>query len=107
MSQLKALTDMDDVGVSLGTLMYDVDEPSDVRDLVNRLTMRRKREEGNSDHADEPSRIEVGREGGDTLTRRSSSFCLGGYGSVVSTDMRGSFPHHTWRALIELNVIKE
>jgi hypothetical protein len=96
---------MDDVDVSIGTLMFDVDEPSDVRELVDRLTMRRKRE-GNNDN-DEPSRRGDHGGGEDTLTRRSSSSYGGGIGSVVSAGMRGSFPHHTWRALIELNAIQE
>ncbi len=108
-SQLKALTDIDGVDVSIGMLMFDVDEPSDVLDLVNRLTIRRRRgEEGEGKEGDdEPSRAYRRGEGGDSLTRKRSSSSFGGTDSVVSTGMRGCFPHHTWRALIDLNVIHE
>ena len=60
MSQLKALTDRG-VDVSVGSLMFDVDEPEDVRDLVARLTIgSRSRDEG----GEEEGEIIAGRGGG-------------------------------------------
>ncbi|KAL3773436.1 hypothetical protein ACHAW5_006920 [Stephanodiscus triporus] len=93
LSQLKALTDCD-VNVSIGKLMFDVDEPADVRDLVARLIRHRDREGGGRDDPTPP------REGGDSLTMSSS-----GIDPVSSTGVRMSFPHHTWRMVTDLNVV--
>jgi hypothetical protein len=97
MSQLKALTDRG-VDVSVGSLMFDVDEPEDVRDLVARLTIgSRSRDEG----GEEEGEIIAGRGGGDSLTRPSS-----GIDPAVTVVARRCFPRHTWRTLIDLNVIR-
>jgi hypothetical protein len=101
MSQLKALTDLG-VDVSVGTLMFDVDEPADVRDLAARLIGSSRDDGGGTEGGksdDLPPPGEGG--GGDSLTIPSA-----GIGSVVPTGARRCFPHHTWRALMDLNVVQ-
>lgn len=93
-SQLKALTDCN-VDVSIGTLMYDIDEPNDVHDLVTRLV---KLNNGNnrlspftSDQISDP------------LTRLSARITNGG---VTTEDIQPCLPRNTWKTLIDLNLIK-
>lgn len=51
-SQLKALTD-EDVRVTIGRVMYDVDEPNDVVQLVERLQEKENRLDGSEDETDD------------------------------------------------------
>lgn len=88
-SQLKALTDCR-VPVSVGKLMHDVDEPEDVQHLATRLAHART-----DRNKHKRSVREIHTE--DSLTRSSSG--------VDTSDATASYPHHTWRALIDLNVI--
>ena len=92
-SQLKALTDCN-VDVSIGTLMYDIDEPNDVHDLVTRLVQlnnsNTRLSPFNSDQISDP------------LTRLSAGI----NGGVTTEDIQPCLPRNTWKTLIELNLIK-
>jgi len=86
-SQMKALTD-NNVDVSIGKLMFDIDEPNDVQDLAKRLV-------GSND---DDSKI-IEEETDDVLT----SYTHG----IGSTDnIQQSFPHHTKNQLIDLGIIQ-
>jgi len=85
-SQMKALTDID-VDVTLGKLMFDIDEPNDVKDLAMRLI----------DNDDDSSIIKEDTD--DVLTSWTHDMSP----SVV---IQQSFPHHTMKQLIDLNVIQ-
>ena len=63
-SQMKALTD-NNVDVTLGKLMYDIDEPNDVKDLARRLVA--------SNNNDDSNIIEE--ETGDVLTSYTPAKC--------------------------------
>lgn len=91
-SQLKALTDCD-VEVSLGKLMYDVDEPADVKNLAMRLVHSRDDANTNKCSSNESQT-------NDSLTNLSS-----GISTIVSTGMPKSYQRHTWKALVDLNLI--
>lgn len=99
-SQLKALTDCN-VDVSIGTLMYDIDEPDDVQDLVTRLVQL------NNSNNHESSNISLypikSDQISDPLTRLSAGIYDG-----VTTDhtIQPCLPYYTWRTLINLNLIK-
>jgi len=91
-SQLKALTDAK-VDVSIGNLMHDVDEPADVQELAIRLAHSRNDENRNTNSCSENKAEGL-------LTNLSS-----GISTIVSSDETKSFPHHTWKRLVDLNVI--
>ena len=87
-SQLKALTD-NSVNVSLGKLMYDVDEPEDVQNLAIRLV-----------HSNNDGRTSSGDQNdvpGDVLTTSSSG---------TSARYNFNFPHHTLKQLQDLNLLQ-
>ena len=92
-SQLKALTDCN-VDVSIGTLMYDIDEPDDVHDLVKRLVQLNNRNSLSPFKSDQIN---------DPLTRLSAGITNGG---VTTEDIQPILPRKTWRTLIDLNLIK-
>ena len=92
-SQLKALTDCN-VDVSIGTLMYDIDEPDDVHDLVKRLVQLNNRNSLSPFKSDQIN---------DPLTRLSAGITNGG---VTTEDIQPILPRYTWRTLINLNLIK-
>mmetsp|Transcript_34157 Transcript_34157/g.72782 ORF Transcript_34157/g.72782 Transcript_34157/m.72782 type:complete len:391 (-) Transcript_34157:126-1298(-) len=92
-SQLKALTDCG-VQVSLGKLMYDVDEPADVKSLTMRLARSRGIENRTKDSFSAAQTD-------DSLSNLSSGISL-----VVSSSKTASYPHHTWKALLDLNAIQ-
>mmetsp|Transcript_14178 Transcript_14178/g.30587 ORF Transcript_14178/g.30587 Transcript_14178/m.30587 type:complete len:360 (-) Transcript_14178:83-1162(-) len=92
-SQLKALTDSG-VGVSLGKLMYDVDEPGDVKELAVRLARLWDGENKTNCSSGENQSED------DSLTRLSF-----GIGTGVSAGLSKSYPHHTRKALLDLNVM--
>lgn len=94
-SQLKALTDAN-VDVSVGSLMYDVDEPADVEDLAMRLVRSRK-DENKTKYSSK-----TGNESDDLLTNFSA-----GINRINTTGMPKSYPQHTWEALVKLNVIQQ
>lgn len=93
-SQLKALTDCN-VDVSIGTLMYDIDEPDDVHDLVTRLVKL-----NNSNN-----RLSSFTSGqiSDPLTCLSAGITNGG---VTTEAIQPRLPRNTWKTLIDLNLIK-
>jgi hypothetical protein len=93
MSQLKALTDCN-IDVSIGTLMYDIDEPDDVHDLVTRLVQLNNSNTRLSSFTSDQR--------GDPLTRLSAGI----NGGVTTEDIQPCLPRNTWRTLIELNLIK-
>lgn len=92
-SQLKALTDCG-VGVSLGKLMYDVDEPGDVKELAARLASSWDGENKTICSSGESQ------SGDDSLVRLSL-----GISTAVSAGISTNYPHHTRKALLDLNVM--
>jgi len=93
-SQLKALTDSN-VDVSLGRLMFDIDEPSDVQDLARRLVHSRSVKNRNNHSSS-------GNQANDMLTNVAA-----GSSHVILKDTETSYPHLTWKRLLDLNVICE
>lgn len=91
-SQLKALTDSN-VDVSIGKMMHDVDEPSDVHELVERLHHYR------NDHT---QRNKSEGQTCDVLTSLST-----GSRATVSITEPQPFPRHTWKALVDMNLIQK
>ena len=87
-SQMKALSD-NHVDVTIGKLMYDVDEPDDVKDLAKRL----------SDGCYMPN--ESLEQSDDVLTNFAS-----GISNTHSTNI-SRFPHYTFQQLKDLNCIQE
>ncbi|KAL9184155.1 hypothetical protein ACHAXT_002241 [Thalassiosira profunda] len=89
-SQLKALTD-NGVDVSIGKLMYDIDEPADVQELAKRL----------APHPNKQSNIatEV-QTAKDALATQSS-----GISTICPAGAQRSIPHHTRKALVDMNII--
>jgi len=87
LSQMKALTDNDAV-VSIGKLMFDIDEPNDVKDLACRLVA------SNNDDS--------------YIIEEETDDVLGSYThGIGSTDnIQQSFPHHTKKQLIDLDIIQ-
>ena len=86
-SQIKALTD-NSIDVTLGKLMYDIDEPNDVKDLARRLI----------DDDDDDSNI-IEKDTDDVLTSYTHD--------ISPTDnIQQSFPHHTKKQLIDLDIIQ-
>jgi glycosyltransferase A (GT-A) superfamily protein (DUF2064 family) len=92
-SQLKALTDCN-VDVSIGTLMYDIDEPNDVHDLVTRLVQL-----NNSNTRLSPLKS-------DQISDPLTCLSAGINGGVTTEDIQPCLPRNTWKTLIELNLIK-
>ena len=92
-SQVKALTDCN-VQVTLGKLMYDVDEPEDVKSLISRLASSRN---------DINKNICSGRK---SQTDDSLSNFSSGVGTFVATSISETYPHHTWKALTDLNLVQ-
>ena len=82
----KALTDAK-VDVSIGRLMYDVDEPADVADLAARLAAQ-SRDDGNKNR----------RNSDDVLTKLSFE---------ISPVAGSYYPQHTFNALVDLNICKK
>ncbi len=91
-SQLKALTDSN-VDVSIGKLMHDVDEPSDVHELVKRL------------HHYCNYHTQTNKSDGQTFDVLTSSST--GSRATVSIAEPQSFPRHTWKALADMNLIQK
>ncbi|KAL7433412.1 hypothetical protein ACHAXH_005952 [Discostella pseudostelligera] len=91
-SQLKALTDSN-VDVSIGKLMHDVDEPSDVHELVKRL------------HHYCNYHTQTIKSDGQTFDVLTSSST--GSRATVSIAEPQSFPRHTWKALADMNLIQK
>jgi hypothetical protein len=91
-SQLKALTDSN-VDVSIGQLMHDVDEPSDVHELVKRL------------HHYCNYHTQTNKSDGQTFDVLTSSST--GSRATVSIAEPQSFPRHTWKALVDMNLIQK
>lgn len=86
-SQLKSLTDSN-IDVSIGRLMYDVDEPADVDELVVRLIHSQSSK-------NKEERLH------DALTTTSA-----GITTNSLFDAQNRYPHHTLNALIKLGIIQ-
>ena len=89
-SQLKALTD-NGVDVSIGKLMYDIDEPADVQELAKRLARPPNKKSGIATE-DQTAKDAL-------ATQSSGSIAIG-----PATTQR-SIPHHTRKALVDMNII--
>ena len=87
-SQLKALTDSN-CSVSMGRLMYDIDEPEDVKDLAMRLI-----------HAKTDT---VKNNNANLNTSDNDILCTSSAEAITVGD---SYPYHTRKALIDLNIIQ-
>jgi len=87
-SQMKALTDID-VGLTLGKLMFDIDEPNDVKELARRLVAPNNVASNMIEEETDD----------DVLTS-----CT--HGIDLIDDIQQSFPHHTKKQLIDLDIIE-
>ena len=85
-SQLKALSDSN-IDISIGKLMNDIDEPSDILELCKRLIASRSETNNGND---------------DLLSSLSS-----GISHFVPQDATKNYPNNTWNRLVDLNVIRE
>ena len=95
-SQLKALTDSN-IDVSIGKMMHDVDEPSDVHHLVKRLLLLRYRNNDTQTNSSKQSETQIVC---DTLTSLSA-----GSSTSISITTPRPFPRHTWKALADMNFV--
>ena len=90
LSQMKALTD-NNIVVTMGKLMFDIDELNDVEELACRLIA--------SDDDDDDDANIIEEETDDVLTIYTHG--------IGSTDnIQQSFPHHTKNQLIDLDIIQ-
>ena len=74
--------------------MHDVDEPSDVHDLVKRLLLRTRNDDTQTINQPDGQMCDI-------LTRSSAGSC-----NAVTMDSAQPFPRHTWKALVDMNFVQ-
>ena len=104
LSQLKALTDQDDINVTIGTMRDDIDDKNDLVSLSNRLIASRL---GSSS-----SRWIIGvGSGGDSNNSKGNNDFISGKKGVLERGPSGESPYipascsHTFEALVQLKVV--